>query len=475
MNHRTGLARNQTLLFPESLDDYITLENPVRFLDAFVQKLDLHALGFAKAKVAETGRPPYDPADLLKLYLYGYLHRIRSSRRLEQETHRNVELIWLLRHLHPDFKTIADFRKDNLKGLKAVCRQFTLLCQKLELFGGELIAIDGTKMRAVNSRDQNFNESKLEELIARADARLAEYLGQLDQSDASEAESSSPSRAELEQKIAALEDKRDWHKELLAEIQDGEDKQVSVTDPDSRRMRGSAGPVVGYNAQSAVDAKHKLIAAADVTNEATDVKQLGSMALQAKENLRIEKAEVLADTGYYNNAEVAACVERGLTPYVPKADTSANTAQGLFGKSQFHFDAAKDVYVCPGNQKLTYRFCTYELGRSLRYYRASGCNRCALKTKCTRNKANRTITREEDEHLMEQMAERMTRAPDKIKQRKGLVEHPFGTIKRALGYDHFLLKGLEKVRTEWNLITLAYNLKRVLNLVSLPKLLAAVA
>jgi transposase len=475
VNHRTGLARNQTLLFPESLDDYITPENPVRFLDAFVRKLDLHALGFNKAKVAETGRPPYDPADLLKLYLYGYLHRLRSSRRLEQETHRNVELIWLLGHLHPDFKTIADFRKDNLKGLKAVCRQFTILCQKLELFGGELIAIDGTKMRAVNARDQNFNQAKLEELIGRAEARLAEYLAQLDQSDASEAESSSPSRAELEQKIATLEEKRDWHKELLAEIQNGEDKQVSMTDPDSRRMRGSAGSVVGYNAQSAVDAKHKLIAAADVTNEATDVGQLGAMALQAKETLAIEQAEVLADTGYYNNSEVATCVERGLTPYVPKADTSANTAQGLFGKSQFRFDATKDVYVCPGQQELTYRFSTCELGRNLRYYRASGCNQCALKTKCTRNKANRTITREEDEHLMEQMAERMAQAPDKIKQRKALVEHPFGTIKRALGYDHFLLKGLEKVRTEWSLIALAYNLKRVLNLVSLPKLLEAVA
>ena len=473
MNHRTGLARNQTLLFPESLEDYVSADNPVRFLDAFVQKLDLHALGFAKAKVAETGRPPYNPADLLKLYLYGYLHRIRSSRRLEAETHRNVELIWLLGHLHPDFKTIADFRKDNLKGLKAVCRQFTILCQKLELFGGELMAVDGTKMRAVNARDQNFNQNKLEELIARADARLAEYLAQLDQSDQSEGGQSQPSRAELEQKIAALEEKQDWHKELLAQIQTGEGKQVSVTDPDSRRMR--EGSVVGYNAQSVVDAKHKLIAAADVTNEVTDVRQLGSMAVQAKENLSIEKAEVLADTGYYNNVEVAACVERGLTPYVPKADTSANTAQGLFGKSRFRFDAARDIYVCPGNQDLTYRFSTYELGRSLRYYRASGCKQCALKAQCTRNQANRTITREEDEHLMEQMAERMRQAPEKIRLRKALVEHPFGTIKRALGYDHFLLKGLAKVRTEWSLITLAYNLKRVFSLVSLPKLMEAVA
>ena len=474
MNHRTGLDRSQTLLFPERLEDYIAAENPVRFLDAFVGSLDLHALEFGKARCANTGRPPYDPAVLLKLYLYGYLHRVRSSRGLEAEGHRNVELIWLLGKLTPDFKTIADFRKDNLKPLKAVARQFTLLCRKLELFGGELLAIDGSKFRAVNSRDQNFNAAKLEELIARADARLAEYLEQLDTADAAEPNSTAISKTELAAKIAALREKQDWHKELLEQL-DGEQKQISATDPDTRKMPTAHGMVVGYNAQLAVDAKHKLIAADDVTNEGTDLRQLADVALAARANLEIEQAEVLADAGYYNASEVSRCVEQGLTPFIPKADTSANTARGLYGKSQFHYDPAKDVYHCPAGAELTYRFSTDELGRELRYYRASDCQRCPLKTQCTRNKQNRTITREANEHLMEAMAQRMKAQPEKFKLRKQLAEHPFGTIKRWFGYTHFLLKGLKKVRTEWSLTTLVYNLKRVLKLVSFEKLMAAVS
>ena len=474
MKHRAGLDRSQTLLFPERLEDYIGPENPVRFLDAFVARLDLHALGFDKARCADTGRPPYDPAVMLKLYLYGYLHRVRSSRLLEAECQRNVEMIWLLGKQAPDFKTIADFRKDNLKPLKAVARQFTLLCRKLELFGGELLAIDGSKFAAVNARDRNFNAAKLQELIERADARLAEYLQQLDRADTAEPGGASLSQNELARKIAALEERQDWHKELLAQL-DPDQKQISVTDPDTRKMPTAHGTVVGYNAQMAVDAKHKLIAADDVTSEVTDLRQLADVAPEAKANLELTKTEVVADAGYYNAAEVSRCVERGITPYIPKSDTSANTARGLYGKSQFKYDAAKDVYVCPAGAELTYRFATYELGRELKYCRASGCKQCALKSRCTRNKANRTITREENEHLMEAMAARMRAQPWKFKLRKTLAEHPFGTIKRWFGYTHFLLKGLAKVRCEWSLTTLAYNLKRVFNLVSFEKLMAAVA
>lgn len=474
MNHRTGLDRSQTLLFPESLEDYVTPENPVRFLDAFVGSLDLAGLGFAKAQCADTGRPPYAPAVLLKLYLYGYLHRIRSSRLLEAECHRNVEVIWLLGKLAPDFKTIADFRKDNLKALKAVCRQFTLLCRKLELFGGELLAIDGSKLAAVNAKDRNFNEKKLKELIAAADARLADYLRQLDEADLTPSSAEPMSRARLEEKIQALRDRQDWHAELLAQLQDEpDDKQVSVTDPDARRMPGQSS-IVGYNTQTAVDAKHKLIAADDVTNDVTDYRQLADMALEVKANLQLQQAEVVADSGYYNASEVSRCVEARMTPFIPKADTSANTAQGLYGKSRFHYDENKDVYVCPAGAQLTYRFSTHELGRDIRYYRASGCKTCALRKQCTRNRGNRTITREENEHLMEAMAERMKIQPGKFKLRKQLAEHPFGTIKRWFGYTYFLLKGLEKVRAEWGLITLVYNIKRVLNLVSFQKLMAAV-
>ena len=473
MKHRTGLDRSQTLLFPERLEDYIGPENPVRFLDAFVASLDLHALGFEKARCAGTGRPPYDPAALLKLYLYGYLHRIRSSRLLEAECQRNVEVIWLLGKLTPDFKTIADFRKDNLKPLKAVARQFTLLCRRLELFGGELLAIDGSKFAAVNARDQNFNAAKLQDLMARADARLAEYFQQLDTADAAPPGAATLTQKELAAKIAAVQARQDWHKELLDQLDD-EQKQVSVTDPDTRKLPTAHGTVVGYNAQLAVDAKHKLIAADDVTNEVSDTQQLADMALEAKANLELKQAEVVADAGYYNAAEVSRCTEHGLTPFIPKADTSANTARGLYGKSQFQYDADKDAYVCPAGGALNYRFSTYALGRELKYYRASGCKSCALKSRCTRNQANRTITREANEHLMEAMAARMKAQPWKFKLRKTLAEHPFGTIKRWFGYTHFLLKGLAKVRCEWSLTTLAYNLKRVLNLVSFQKLMAAV-
>ena len=474
MNHRSGLDRSQTLLFPERLEDYIGPENPVRFLDAFVASLDFAALGFAKARCAPTGSPPYDPAMLLKLYLYGYLHRIRSSRLLEAECQRNVEVIWLTGKQAPDHKTIADFRKDNAQPFQAVHRQFRLLCHKLNLFGAQLAGLDGTKISAVNSKDANFNETKLRELIQRADAQLAEYVQALDAADAAEPVDRPLSRTELEAKIAALQEKRDWHEELLGQLA-ADQKQISVSDPDARRMRGSGGgSVVGYNAQAAVDHQNKLIVAEDVTQDETDLRQLSGMAKEAKANLAVGQLDVVADTGYCTTAEVAECQAHGITAYVPKADTSANTAQGLFGKSRFTYDAQKDVYVCPAGAALTYRFTTDEKGRQVRYYRASACQRCALKKQCTRNRANRTITREQDEAVMEAMAARVKAHPEKLKLRKQLCEHPFGTIKRFFGYTYFLLKGLVKVRAEWSLMTLAYNLKRVLNLVKFDQLMAAV-
>jgi transposase len=474
MNHIRGVDRAQALLLPETIEDYVAAENPVRFIDAFVASLDLHALGFAKAIAAYTGRPAYEPGTLLRLYLYGYLHRLRSSRQLEKECHRNLELIWLLRRLAPDHKTIADFRRDHRAGFKLVHRQFHLLCHKLKLFDGELVALDGTKLAAVNARDRNFNEKKLEELLARADARLAAYLQQLDAGDTAEAQEEKLTRAELEKKIAALREKKDWHEELLARLEEEEVKQLSTTDEDARKMHAAQGTVIGYNAQSAVDSKHKLIVAEDVTNEGTDVQQLAAVAAEAKETLAVEQLEVVADPGYYNHAEVSRCVEKNITPYIRKADTSANSARGLYAKKDFTYDAEKDVYRCPAGVELTHRFNTYELGRSLRYYRTSACAPCPRKEKCTRNQS-RTITREEDEGLMEAMAARVAAHPEKMRLRKGLVEHPFGTIKRWFGYTYFLVKGLEKVRAEWTLMTLCYNLKRVLNLVNFGELMKAVS
>jgi transposase len=474
MNHRAGLDRSQVLLLPETLEDYIAPDNPARFIHAFVDSLDLFALGFPKAIAAHTGAPPYHPGDLLRLYLYGYLHRIRSSRALERECQRNLELIWLLRKLAPDFKTIADFRREHRASFKAVHRKFHLLCHELKLFGGELVALDGTKLAAVNSRERNYNQKKLQELIARADARFKEYLEQLDTGDVSEASPPQLTRGELEEKIAALTEKKAWHEELLTQLEQTEEKQLSTTDADARKMHAAQGSVIGYNCQSAVDAKHQLIVADDVTNEVTDLRQLSGVAREARENLQTERLEVVADPGYYNNADVSVCVEQNITPYIRKVDTSANSARGLYAKKDFHYDKEKDVYVCPAGAELTHRFNTYEKGRSLRYYRASGCAKCPLKEKCTRNQGNRTITREEDEDLMDAMATRVRAHPEKMALRKQLVEHPFGTIKRALGYTYFLVKGLEMVRAEWTLITLAYNMKRVLNLASWNELMAAV-
>lgn len=474
MKHRRAQDRAQTQLLPETVEDYVPPEHPVRFLDAFVAQLDLPTLGFAKAIPAHTGRPPYDPGDLLRLYLYGYGQRLRSSRALERECHRNLELRWLLRGQTPDHKTVADFRRDHRAGFKLVHRQFHLLCHELGLLGGELIALDGTKLAGVNSRDRNFNEKKLTELLARADARLAEYTAALDAADAADnALPAAPAltRAELEAKITALREKQTWHRALLERLAKEELNQLSTTDADARKMPTG---VVGYNAQSAVDARHKLIVAETVTNEGTDLRQLATVAVAAKETLQVETLEVVADKGYYNQAEVSACAEEKITAYIAKPETSANAALGLYAKKDFRYDAEKDVYHCPAGAELTHRFNTYEKGRALRYYRASGCQQGPWKEKCTRQQGNRTITREEDEGLMEAMAQRVQAQPDKLRRRKGLVEHPFGTIKRWFGYTYFLMKGLENVRGEWTLITLAYNWKRVLKLVSVAELLVAV-
>lgn len=474
--HLTGLPREQKILLPEAIDDYIAPESPVRFIDAFVGGLNLRALSFTKAAAAQTGRPPYAPADLLRLYLYGYLHRTRSSRLLERECHKNLEVIWLLRALKPDFKTIADFRKDNKPALKHVCRQFTLLCKKLDLFGGELIAIDGSKFKAVNSKDRNYNEKKLRELIAHIDTRIEKYLSQLDAVDDDEQSEPAPTaltRQQLQEKIAALQERKDNYEELAAKL-DEDQKQVSATDPDARLMHTRDGAQVSYNVQSAVDSKHKLIVAQEVVNEVADYNELAAMARQAKEAIGVEKIEAVADKGYYNQAQVERCLEAGITPFMEKADTSANTKLGLFGKSKFKFDAAKDVYLCPGEKELTYRFSTTEKDRELRYYRASDCKHCAIKSQCTRNKANRTITREAGEHLMEEMAARLKEKPWMMKKRKALVEHPFGTMKRAMNAGYFLCKGLAAVRAEFSLTVLAYNLKRVLNIVSFAQLMKAV-
>ena len=475
MGHIHGANRHEELQFPQRLDDYIAADNPVRFIDAFVDELDLAALGFRHVVATATGRPSYQPGDLLKLYIYGYLYRLRSSRRLEQEIQRNVELMWLLKKLRPDHKTIANFRRDHLQPLREVCRTFTLLCKKLDLFGGELVAIDGSKFRAVNAKRRNFTKAKLEQGIAQIDARVEGYLKELEAADAQD-EAGTPGgarAADLQTKITALRERQLRYKDLQAELECRGHDQLSLADPDSRSMKEgtSGGTAVCSNVQTAVDAKHKLIVACDVTNDPTDRDWLSPMAVAAQAVLS-GPFDAVADMGYYHGQEVKQCLQGGITPYIARPSTSANRKLGLFSKDDFTYEATTDTYRCPAGAVLSFRFDTIELGRHIRYYATSACRPCPLKAQCTRNTGGRRITRWVDEHLLEQMAQRVHARPEIMQQRKEIVEHPFGTMKRSWHQGYFLMRGLAKVRTEFSLTGLAYNLRRVLNLVDMPRLLA---
>jgi len=473
MSYIEGTSREQSLLFPEVIDEYITENNPVRFIDAFVDNLDLGKLGLVRSQPAWTGRPGYDPGDILKLYIYGYLHRVRSSRRLEQETQRNVEVMWLLRKLRPDFKTIADFRKDNRRVFKKVFREFTLLSRKLELFGCELLAVDGSKFKAVNSGQKNFTKKRLNKLLKRIDEKVEKYLRKLDEADEKETDVKTHTTEELKEKIKQLKERKGKYHEYLKMMEESGESQISLTDPDSRAMPKSPKVDVGYNVQVAVDEKHKLIVEQYVTNTVTDVDQLSKISKQAKEELGVEKIKVVADMGYYNGNEIKACEADGIEPYVAKPLTSANRKLGLYGKEKFKYDSHKDCYICPGGQELTYRFDTHEKGRHIRYYATSACRSCKIKRKCTRNKTGRRITRWVDEHIMERMQERVEKNRELMKKRKLIVEHPFGTIKHWNDQGYFLTRGLEKVRAEMSLSALAYNIKRAINILGTQRIIEA--
>jgi len=473
MPHLQGVSREAVILFPPALDDYITADNPVRFLDAFVDQLDLQALGFPRMIPATEGRPGYPPAMLLKLYLYGYLNRVRSSRMLEREAQRNLELLWLLGKLTPDHKTIADFRKDNLAALRQVCREFTELCKALELFGGELVAIDGSKFLAVNSRQRNFSQAKLTRALQDLDEKIARYLTELDQQDAQEANVTPVTADDLKVKIDHLRTRQAHYQTLQHQLEQSGQTQLSLTDPDSRSMPCGQGTVVAYNVQTAVDSKHKLIVAHEVTNAVTDQDQLAPMAQAAKETLGVATLDATADKGYYDGQAIKDCLAQGITPYVPKPHTSVNQQRGLYTKDDFRYDPDQDRYRCPQGAELDFRFATVENGRAMRYYATTACRTCAARALCTSNKGGRRITRWADEHLLDEMAERVKAHPEIVGQRKALSEHPFGTLKRAMGQGYFLMKGLLKVNTEMSLTVLAYNLKRALNLLGVTKLLAA--
>ena len=474
MAHLPGHDRSQLLLLPEAVDDYVAADNPVRFIEAFVDGLDLAALGFIGTVPKATGRPGYAPADLLKLYIYGYLNRVRSSRRLEAETHRNIEVIWLLRHLKPDFKTIADFRRINHKVFRPVFRQFVLLCKQLDLFGRELLAVDGTRIKAVNNKDRNFTRASLAEFIRLADKKLDDYLQRLDHSDATEQSAGGARVANLAEKIAAVRGRRERCQEMLAELDRTGESQISLTDPDSRAMAAHTRVAVGYNVQIAVDTKHKLIVEQQVTNQVLDMGLLTETAEPAKEILGVETIDVVADKGYFKIEDIEACEKAGMAPYVPRPQRGPSVREGLFRKDEFKYDPETDSFTCPAGQRLTpYSSSALRQLKKINYANRKACRDCPLRARCTDNQF-RTVSRLENEAVLDRMQERLAKRPEVLNQRRETVEHPFGSIKQWMNQGAFLMRGLEKVRAEFSLTALAYNIRRVLNLVAFGKLMAAV-
>jgi transposase len=458
-----GEDRRQGVLLPEYLDDWVSEENPVRAIDVFVDELDLAALGFEGVEPAVTGRPGYHPGLMLKLYVYGYINQVASSRRLEREAGRNVELMWLTGRLAPDFKTIADFRKDNGPAIRAACRQFVELCRKVGLFAQAVAAIDGSKFKAVNARDKNFTPAKLKARREQVEASIARYLDAVDTADRQEGELAEAKAERLKEKIAKLREQMAFLDTMEAAMEAAPDRQVSLSDPDARSMAtsGKGTGIVGYNVQAAVDAKHHLIVAHEVTNVGHDRAALAEMAGKTKEAMGADSLEVLADRGYFDSEEILACEVLGVTPYVPKPLTSNAKAQGRFGKPDFVYLPQEDAYRCPAGERLTWRFTGVEAGLTTHVYWSSSCSGCALKPQCTTG-PERRVRRWEHEAVIEAMQERLDRHPRAMRIRRATVEHAFGTLKAWMGATHFKTRTLEKVRTEMSLHVLAYNLKRVI-------------
>jgi transposase len=464
-----GESRSQSTMFPERVDDYVGEDSPVRVIDVFIDDLDISGLGF-KAEASATGRPGYHPRTMLKIYVYGYLNQVHSSRRLERETQRNVELMWLTGRLAPDFKTIADFRKDNGEAIRLVCREFVMLCRKVDLLTDTLISIDGSKFKAVNNRDKNFTRTKMKRRLADVEASIDRYLGALAEADdAAPAEQTQP----IKDRIAKLKGEMDRLKKLEVRMLEAPDHQLSLTDPDARSLRHRGTGLVGYNVQTAVDTQHHLIVAHEVTNEFSDRRQLATMAAKAKAELEVDQLQVLADRGYYRSEELRECEQNGITALVPKPLTSNNKAKGQFDRAKFIYIVDDDEYECPAGERLIYRFTGTEAGKVIRRYWTSACPRCPIKAQCT-TAAYRRVSRWEHEDVLERAQANLDRHPDAMKVRRETVEHPFGTLKHWMGATHFLMKTLEHVSTEMSLHVLAYNMKRAINLVGAKALIKAI-
>jgi transposase len=465
-----GEDRSQGTLFPERLDDYVAEDNPVRVIDVFIDDLDVSGLGF-KAEPAATGRPGYHAKMMLKLYVYGYLNRVQSSRRLEREAQRNIELMWLTGRLAPDFKTIADFRKDNGEAIRLVCREFVMLCRKLNLLSDKLVAIDGSKFKAVNSRDKNFTRAKMKRRLEAVESSIERYLTELAEADQNEP--AADDAKTLQDKVAKLKEEMARLKKLEVRMLGAPDKQLSLTDPDARSMKSRGTGVVGYNVQSAVDSKHHLIIAHHVTNVGSDRSQLSPMAKEAKAVLDVEQLDAVADRGYYNGNEIRACEQADIDVYLPKPATSPNKAKGQFDRSAFEYIEQDDEYECPAGERLTYRFTRTEANKEIRRYWSSACPRCPIKAQCTTGD-NRRVSRWVHADVLERAQTRLDSRPDIMRTRRATVEHPFGTLKSWMGSTHFQMKTLPRVSTEMSLHVLSYNMKRAINLLGTEKIVATI-
>jgi transposase len=468
-----GIDRNQVTLLPESLDDFVAEESPIRVVDVFVDQLNLFQLGFDGAEPAATGRPSYHPSVLLKIYIYGYLNQLQSSRRLEREAQRNVELMWLTGRLSPDFKTIADFRKDHGDAIRLVCREFVQLCRRLKLFTDGVIAVDGSKFKGVNNRDKNFNEHKVQVRMQQLEQSVDRYLAELDRADRDPAMVLPERVSRLQEKVAKIKEQMRKLSDVGRQLQSTKERQISLTDPDTRSMATSrlGSAVVGYNVQAAVDAKHHMIVAHEVTNSVTDRGQLALMAKAAKEAIEHPKPIVLADRGYFEGYSLLECERAGIATLVPKPLTSSSRFEGRFDKRDFVYDKRQDAYRCPAGELAIYRFTSIEDGKALRKYWSSNCGGCHLKQQCTPAPVRR-ISRWEYEEVLEKVQARLDAAPQASKFRQRTIEHVFGTLKAWMGSTHFLTKTLPHVKTEMSLQVLAYNMRRAIKILGVQTLIA---
>jgi transposase len=485
---KSGASRDQASLLPPRMDDYVASDNPVRAIESYVEALDLAQLGFRHSeRGVGVGQPPYHPGDLLKLYLYGYLNQVRSSRRLAQEVQRNLELIWLMKGLTPGYRTIAEFRKENWAALRAANRSFVLLLRELDLVGSSLVAIDGAFFHGNASKASIATRKRLERELAALERDIETYVQALDANDAAEAANSpSPERrgdrgdGDIGQKVAELMAKRAKAQAELDQLAESSESQLSRTDADARLLSKNGQRVAGYNVQVAVDDKHKLIVASEVINDGNDTGQLYEMAKAAKKALGTETLRVVADVGYYNGVALQSCEGDGIEAYVPQTKrTGRLEAQGRFSHERFRYDAAADGYRCPSGALLKpTKGRKINAGRlEIRYVsRKADCDACSLRRRCvTDTIPTRTISRWEHEDVIERHQARMQGADRLMRRRSALAEHPFGTLKCRAGYQHFLVRGFAKVRGEWSLMALCYNFTRVLNIIGFDKFTAYLA